>query len=149
MRDATVELKALRLDGMASVWCDLAEQDAASGLDVSRWLVEHLLQAETTDRSMRSFQHQMNSACFPMQRDLAGFDASHGPIRKIHAGIDDCSGFVDLAESEDLVAHWLALRMSLRCRKRERQCCREDTNEELHDSLTTDRRSNITARTRE
>ena len=74
MRDVTVELKALRLHGMASAWCDLAEQGAASGLDASRWLVEHLLQAETTDRSMRSVQHQMNSARFPVHRDLAGFD---------------------------------------------------------------------------
>jgi len=74
MRDVTVELKALRLHGMASAWCDLAEQGAASGLDASRWLVEHPLQAETTDRSMRSVQHQMNSARFPVHRDLAGFD---------------------------------------------------------------------------
>ncbi len=29
MRDVTVELKALRLHGMASAWCDLAEQGAA------------------------------------------------------------------------------------------------------------------------
>ena len=74
MRDVTVELKALRLHGMASAWCDLAEQGTASGLDASRWLVEHLLQAETTDRSMRSVQHQMSSARFPVHRDLAGFD---------------------------------------------------------------------------
>ena len=74
MRDVTVELKALRLHGMASAWCDLAEQGAASGLDASRWLVEHLLQAETTDRSMRSVQHQMSSARFPVHGDLAGFD---------------------------------------------------------------------------
>jgi hypothetical protein len=73
MRDMTVELKALRLHGMASAWGDLAEQGAASGLDASRWLVEHL-QAETTDRSMRSVQHQMSSARFPVHRNLAGFD---------------------------------------------------------------------------
>jgi hypothetical protein len=49
MRDVTAELKDLRLHGMASVWADLAEQDA-SGVGASRWLVEHLLQAENTDR---------------------------------------------------------------------------------------------------
>lgn len=53
---------------MASVWCDLAEQGAASGLDASRWLVEHPPQAETTDRSMRSAQHQMSSVSFPVHR---------------------------------------------------------------------------------
>lgn len=46
MRDVIVELKALRLHGMAGAWCDLQEQGPASGLDASRWLVEHLLQAE-------------------------------------------------------------------------------------------------------
>ena len=74
MRDVPVELKALRLHGMAGAWCDLQEQGPASGLDGSRWLVEHLLQAESTDRAMRSTQYQMTSARFPVQRDLAGFD---------------------------------------------------------------------------
>ena len=74
MRDVLVELKALRLHGMAGAWCDLQEQGPASGLDASRWLVEHLLQAETTDRAMRSVQYQMTSARFPVHRDLAGFD---------------------------------------------------------------------------
>ena len=41
MRDVIVELKALRLHGMAGAWCDLQEQGPASGLDASRWLVEH------------------------------------------------------------------------------------------------------------
>ena len=79
MRDVIVELKALRLHGMAwhgmaGAWCDLQEQGSALGLDASRWLVEHLLQAEATDRAMRSVQYQMTSARFPVHRDLAGFD---------------------------------------------------------------------------
>lgn len=37
-------------------------------------LIEHLLQAETTDRAMRSVQYQMASARFPVHRDLASFD---------------------------------------------------------------------------
>lgn len=74
MRDVIVELKALRLHGMAGAWCDLQEQGTASGLEASRWLVEHLLQAEATDRAMRSVQYQMTSARFPVHRDLAGFD---------------------------------------------------------------------------
>jgi DNA replication protein DnaC len=74
MRDVAIELKALRLHGMAGAWYDLQEQGPASGLDASRWLVEHLLQAETTDRAIRSTQYQMTSARFPVHRDLAGFD---------------------------------------------------------------------------
>jgi DNA replication protein DnaC len=73
MIDVTTELKALRLHGMAAAWADLIAQDATS-TETSRWLVEHLLQAEHMDRAMRSVRHQMNAAKFPIHRDLAGFD---------------------------------------------------------------------------
>jgi len=73
MRDVTSELKALRLHGMASAWTDLMAQGTTS-TESSKWLIEHLLQAETTDRAMRSVSHQMNVAKFPVHRDLAGFD---------------------------------------------------------------------------
>jgi len=49
-----VELKQLRLHGMAAAWADLVEQGHNAGIDSSRWLLEHLLQAEATDRAMRS-----------------------------------------------------------------------------------------------
>lgn len=60
---------------MASAWADLTAQGTPS-TESSRWLwlVEHLLQAEHTDRAMRSVSHQMNAAKFPVHRDLAGFD---------------------------------------------------------------------------
>lgn len=73
MRDVTAELKELRLHGMAGAWTDLMAQGTAS-TESSKWLVEHLLQAEHTDRAMRSVKHQMNAAKFPVHRDLAGFD---------------------------------------------------------------------------
>jgi hypothetical protein len=80
MRDVMVELKQLRLHGMASAWGDLVEQGSSAGLDSARWLVEHLLQAEGTDRAMRSISHQMHAARFPMHRDLAGFDFEVSPV---------------------------------------------------------------------
>ena len=73
MRDVTTELKGLRLHGMASAWSDLMTQGTTS-TESSTWLIEHLLQAENTDRAMRSVSHQMNAAKFPVHRDLAGFD---------------------------------------------------------------------------
>ena len=73
MRDLPAELKALRLHGMAAAWNDLAGQDAGA-LDASRWLLEHLVQAEATDRVMRSVSYQMGAAKFPVHRDLASFD---------------------------------------------------------------------------
>jgi DNA replication protein DnaC len=73
MRDIAAERKELRLHGMVSAWADLTGQDE-SGVGASRWLIEHLLQAENTDRAMRSVSHQMFAAKFPLHRDLAGFD---------------------------------------------------------------------------
>jgi DNA replication protein DnaC len=85
-RDLTAELKTLRLHGMAGAWADLVEQGSSGSLDASRWLVEHLLRAEATDRAMRSVSHQMTAARFPVHRDLAGFDfeASKVDAKLIH-----------------------------------------------------------------
>jgi DNA replication protein DnaC len=58
---------------MASAWSDLIAQ-GESTVATSKWLIEHLLQAEHTDRHMRSISHQMKAARFPIHRDLAGFD---------------------------------------------------------------------------
>ena len=71
--DITTELKELRLNGMASAWMDLVAL-GETGTATSKWLIEHLLQAEHTDRAMRSISHQMKAARFPIHRDLAGFD---------------------------------------------------------------------------
>lgn len=79
MREVTTELKQLRLHGMAGAWADLTEQGDA-GIEGSRWLIEHLLQAEATDRVMRSVNHQMHMAKFPVHRDLAGFDFDASPV---------------------------------------------------------------------
>lgn len=72
-RDVITELKELHLLGMVSAWTDLMAQGEA-GVGSSKWLIEHLLQAEHTDRAMRSISHQMKVARFPIHRDLAGFD---------------------------------------------------------------------------
>jgi len=78
-RDVATELKELRLHGMVSAWSELiAQGEAATGS--SRWLIEHLLQAEHTDRAMRSVKHQMNAAKFPLHRDLAGFDFASSKV---------------------------------------------------------------------
>ena len=78
-RDVATELKELRLHGMVSAWSELiAQGEAATGS--SRWLIEHLLQAEHTDRAMRSVKHQMSAAKFPLHRDLAGFDFASSKV---------------------------------------------------------------------
>ena len=77
MRDITAELKELRLNGMAGAWAELTTQEGQSsdvGIQTSRWLIEHLLQAEHAQRAFASVRHQMKAAKFPLHRDLAGFD---------------------------------------------------------------------------
>ncbi len=76
-RDITTELKELRLHGMASAWEELTTHEGKKndvGIQTSRWLIEHLLQAEHEQRAFASVRHQMKSAKFPLHRDLAGFD---------------------------------------------------------------------------
>ncbi len=60
MRDVIAEFKALRLHGMAATWSDLTEQNQGE-LEGSRWLIEQMLLAETTDRATRSVSHQMSA----------------------------------------------------------------------------------------
>ena len=79
MHEVMSELKALRLYGMAGAWADLTAQGSV-GVESSRWLIEHLLQAEHTDRAMRSVSYQLKSARFPVHRDLAGFDFAQSKV---------------------------------------------------------------------
>lgn len=74
MREVVTELKGLKLYGMAGAWAELASNGSEATLESARWLMEHLLDAESTDRALRSIRYQMHAAKFPVHRDLAGFD---------------------------------------------------------------------------
>ena len=101
--DVLVELKSLRLHGMAGAWADLVEQGGNAAIETSRWLIEHLLQAEATDRAMRSVSHQMHAAKFPVHRDLTGFDFEVSPVdRKLVATLAT-TAFTDDAHNAVLV----------------------------------------------
>jgi DNA replication protein DnaC len=80
MREVATELKDLRLYGMSSAWDDLFAQGTSVGLQTARWLVEHLLDMEHTDRAMRSIRYQLHSAKFPVHRDLAGFEFDQSKV---------------------------------------------------------------------
>ena len=103
MRDVMVELKQLRLHGMAGAWGDLMEQGSSAGLDSSRWLIEHLLQAEGVDRAMRSISHQMHAAKFPVHRDLAGFDFEVSPVDRKLVMTLASTAFTEVAHNAVLV----------------------------------------------
>lgn len=101
-RDITRELKELRLHGMASSWLDLTAQ-GESGTASSQWLIEHLLQAEHTDRAMRSVSHQMHAAKFPIHRDLAGFDFEASKVDKHLVKQLATLDFTDIAQNAVLI----------------------------------------------
>ena len=102
MRDIAAELNELRLHGMVSAWADLHDQDD-SALTTSRWLVEHLLQAEHTDRAMRSVSHQMFAAKFPLHRDLAGFDFDSSKVDQALVRQLATMTFTDTAQNAVLI----------------------------------------------
>lgn len=80
MRNVTAEFKELRLHGMAGAWEEFVAQGDSLTLQTSRRIVEHLLEAEHTDRHLRSIRYQLHSAKFPVHRDLAGFDFAHSKV---------------------------------------------------------------------
>lgn len=80
MRDIAAELKALRLYGMAGALDEISAQGNSSAFQSSRWLIEHLLDTEHTDRAVRSISYQLHAARFPVHRDLAGFEFEHSKV---------------------------------------------------------------------
>ena len=101
-RDVLIELKELRLHGMAAAWTDLLAQ-GESTVAPSKWLIELLLQAENTDRAMRSISHQMKAAKFPMHRDLAGFDFTTSKVEQSLIKQLATLAFTDTAQNAVLI----------------------------------------------
>jgi len=83
MSDILTQFKALKLYGMAGCYTELQQQNAPdiiANLDASDKILHQLLQAESTDRSIRSIRYQTNAARFPVQRHLQGFDFSQSKV---------------------------------------------------------------------
>ena len=81
MFDIIAAFKSLKLYGMATAFTDLATQ-GSPGIDSAQWLVKHLLEAESTDRAMRSIRYQLNAAKFPIHRNLADFDFDQSKVNR-------------------------------------------------------------------
>jgi DNA replication protein DnaC len=87
---------------MVSAWTDLIDQGTTS-TSSSKWLIEHLLQAEHTERAMRSVRHQMTVAKFPVHRDLAGFDFASSKVDQNLIGQLATLSFTDTAQNAVLI----------------------------------------------
>ncbi|MGA9666535.1 MAG: IS21-like element helper ATPase IstB [Gallionella sp.] len=106
MPDIVTQLKALKLHGMANCYVELRNQGASgatASMDSSEWLLRHLLEAESTDRVIRSISYQMNSAKFPVHRDLAGFDFTQSKVDETLIHKFATMEFTDAAQNVVLV----------------------------------------------
>lgn len=104
MTDIISQLKALKLHGMADSYAELQSQGSSStAVESAEWLLRHLLEAESTDRAIRSIRYQVNAAKFPVHRNLAGFDFSQSKVDE--RLIDQLAGmaFTDAAQNVVLV----------------------------------------------
>jgi DNA replication protein DnaC len=77
--DIVAALKALKLHGMAASYAELAIQKPAD-VEAAKGLLRLLLEAEATDRAIRSNRYQLDAARFPVHRDLAGFEFDQSPV---------------------------------------------------------------------
>ena len=83
MSDILAQFKALKLYGMADCCTELKQQnvpDIIASLDASDKILHQLLQAESTERSIRSIRYQTNTARFPVLHHLQGFDFSQSKV---------------------------------------------------------------------
>jgi DNA replication protein DnaC len=76
------QFKALKLHGMAATWAELADTEGAIKAETHS-VVARLLQAESTQRTVRAVAHQMHQARFPAHRDLAGFEFDASRVDRV------------------------------------------------------------------
>ena len=83
MSDIVTQLKALKLRSMVDCYTELKQQntpDIIASLDASDKILHQLLNAESTERKIRSIRYQTHAARFPVQRNLQGFDFNQSKV---------------------------------------------------------------------
>jgi DNA replication protein DnaC len=123
MSDIMSQFKALKLQGMAECYAEIQAQNQAAVAE-STELLNQLLVAEATDRSIRAIRYQMSSAKFPIHRDLLGFDFAQSKVDQQLANNLATMKFTDAAQNlvlvggtgtgkTHLVLHWGPLASSI------------------------------------
>ncbi len=77
--DRLAQLKSLHLYGMATAWGELLAEGRRQPMQPEAWL-DRLIEAEQTDRQVRSLRYQLKAARFPIHRDLTGIDWAETPL---------------------------------------------------------------------
>ncbi len=101
-QEVITALKALKLHGMAANYPEVAAQARHTEFTPETFMVQ-LLQAERSERAVRSMAYQMAVARFPAHRDLAGFAFDQAQVdetlvRSLHTG-----KFIDAAHNVVLI----------------------------------------------
>ena len=83
MSDIITLFRTLKLYGMASCYAEMRQQytpGRMADLESANQILSQLLQAEATERNIRSIRYQTQAARFPVQRHLQGFDFSQSKV---------------------------------------------------------------------
>jgi DNA replication protein DnaC len=102
MPDVINRLKALKLHGMAECYAEIQAQNPGS-IGLAAPLLRQLLEAEATDRGIRTIRYQMGSAKFPIHRDLPGFDFGQSKVDRLLIDRLATMKFTDAAQNLVLV----------------------------------------------
>lgn len=100
--ERTAQLKALRLYGMATAWEEWQAEKSRRPASLEVCL-DRLLEAEHADRQARSLRYQLKAACFPIHRDLSGFDWTEATLDKGQIEQLATSAYLDAAHNLILV----------------------------------------------
>ena len=102
MPDIATRLKALKLHGMAECHAEIQAQSPESA-GLAAPLLRQLLEAEATDRGIRTIRYQTSSAKFPIHRDLPGFDFGQSKVDRLLINQLATMKFTDAAQNLVLV----------------------------------------------
>ncbi len=97
-----IMLRSLKMYGMSQAAGDLMEQGSPA-FDAAVPILSQLLKAETAEREVRSVAYQIKAACFPVYKDLTGFDFSSSSINEALIRQLHLSEFTEKAENIVLV----------------------------------------------
>lgn len=100
--DRANQLKSLHLYGMATAWAELLAEGPRQPIRPEVCL-DRLIEAEQSDRQVRSLRYQVKAARFPIHRDLTGVDWSETPLPQAQVEQLATAAFMESAHNLILV----------------------------------------------
>lgn len=101
--DLLSQLNALKCHGMAEAWTNVQAESNLSTKISPEEVLRRLIQAEIADRQARSLRYQLNTAKFPIHRDLVDFQWEETPLSRPAIEQLATAGFMEQAHNLILV----------------------------------------------